>query len=108
MRAGLDGSRVFQRGPTMVYVHDFFLNESEVAHLRLQLRSMERSFEEANAARDTAFEELRAQVPALAAAAAPTASARQVRMAGLGGVGANIPCGGTAGIHRPASLRHHG
>ena len=32
---------------------------SEVAHLRTQLRSMQRSFEEANAARDTAFEELR-------------------------------------------------
>ena len=32
---------------------------SEVAHLRAQLRSMQRSFEEANAARDTAFEELR-------------------------------------------------
>ena len=34
LRTGLDSSRVYQRGPTMVYVHDSFLNESEVAHLR--------------------------------------------------------------------------
>ena len=34
LRAGLDGSRVYQSGPTMVYVHDSFLNESEAAHLR--------------------------------------------------------------------------
>ena len=34
LRVGLDSSAVYQRGPTMVYVVDGFLAESEVAHMR--------------------------------------------------------------------------